>query len=111
MKVGADKNVLLVSPYRMRVFLRAILTTLCAGLLLLAVLTLFKLQPQTPEEVQRKGNFQILAVFLFTLTMSVMCNILTKAKTQEIFMATAAFAAVLVAFMANSTNVVMTPNE
>ena len=95
----------------MRIFLHAILTAVSAVLLLAAVITLFKLQPQTPAEVQSKSNWQITAVSLYTLAMCVACNVLMQAETYEVFMATAAFAAVLVVFMANTTSVILQPNE
>ncbi|KAG8533704.1 uncharacterized protein KY384_001445 [Bacidia gigantensis] len=79
-------------------------------LLLLAIYTLFRLQPQTSEEVQYKGNLQIVATCLFTFAVAIWCTILTKARNHEVFMATAAFAAVLVVFMGNTTTLVI-PEE
>ena len=101
---GAEEVVLL-SPARLDVFLRIILTILAAALLLIPVLILFKHQPTSPAQVQQSGTVQILTIFAFTLLFSASCAIVTKAKRQEVFTATAAYCAVLVVFLGNTSNV------
>ncbi|KAL9626957.1 MAG: hypothetical protein Q9164_007746, partial [Protoblastenia rupestris] len=103
-RTGTEKLVRLVSAYRLNILLRAILTFLGTALFLGAVFTLLHLQPQTTREVQYKGNLQIAAVVLYTSAMSVCISVLTKAETHNVIMGTAAFAAVLIVFMANNTN-------
>ncbi|KAL8843887.1 MAG: hypothetical protein Q9176_001849 [Flavoplaca citrina] len=102
--VTGQENVFLVSPFRLDVFLRIVLTILAAILLLLPVVILFELQPAEASQVRRKGGFQILTIFLFTLLFSASCSICTKARRQEVFTATAAYCAVLVVFLGCTLN-------
>lgn len=104
--ISGDEEITLLSPCRFDVLLRVVLTILAAALLLIPVLILFKNQPTTPSEIQQKGKTQILTVFFFTLAFSACCSIFTKAKRQEVFTATAAYCAVLVVFLGNTSNVV-----
>ena len=92
----------LVSPHRIDILLRTFLTIFASILLLIPVLILVKLQPHDQSELERQGNYQLLTVFIFTLVFSFCCSIFTKAKRQEVFSATAAYAAVLVIFLGNS---------
>lgn len=85
--------------------LRAVVTILAAILLLVPIFVLFKLQPTNRSEVERKSNEQILTIFIFTLVFSASCSIFTQAKKQEVFTATAAYSAVLVVFLGNTSNV------
>ena len=41
---------------------------------------LFRLQPTSREEFERMSNYQILTIFLFTLTFSAACSICTKTR-------------------------------
>lgn len=102
-----DEALHLVSLDRLDNILRAVITILAAILLLVPVFVLFKLQPTNVSEVERKGNYQILTVFIFTLLFSASCSIFTQAKKQEVFTATAAYSAVLVVFLGNTSNVLM----
>ncbi|KAL8759154.1 MAG: hypothetical protein Q9199_000974 [Rusavskia elegans] len=98
------EKVFLISPFRLDVFLRVVLTILAAVLLLLPVVILFELQPTEASQIRRKGGFQILTIFLFTLLFSASCSVFTKAKRQEVFTATAAYCAVLVVFLGSKMN-------
>ncbi|KAL9129784.1 MAG: hypothetical protein Q9217_001860 [Psora testacea] len=110
-RTQAGKEVIqLTSPVRRDNFLRVILTTLALILLLVPVFILFKLQPSHASEVKKKSNYQILTVFLFTLFFSASCSIFTRARRQEVFSATAAYCAVLVIFLGNTSNVVVVTN-
>ena len=100
-----DEALHLVSLDRLDNVLRAVITVLAAILLLIPVFLLFKLQPINRSEVERKSNYQILVIFIFTLLFSASCSIFTRAKKQEVFTATAAYAAVLVVFLGNTSNV------
>lgn len=104
---GKEKHILLVSKERLALIPRIILTVVACCLLLVPVLILFKLQPSSQSDVQRQGNLQVLTIFIFTLVFAACCSIFTKAKPQEVFTASAAYCAVLVVFLGNSTNVMM----
>ena len=94
----------LVSPDRLDVFIRVVITIIASVLLLIPIYVLFKLQPSHRSEVERQSNYQILTVFVFTLLFSASTSIFTQAKRQEVFAATAAYAAVLVVFLGNTSN-------
>ena len=100
----------LLTQKRLDVFLRVVLTVLASILLLVPVFILFELQPSYPEEVRQKSNYQILVIFLFTLAFAASLSIFTRAKRQEVFQATAAYSAVLVIFLGNTSNVVVATN-
>ena len=104
-KTGSLPHLNLVSPERFDAFLRAILTFLAANLLLVPVIILFELQPTNKAQIKSQGRFQILVVFLFTLAFSACCSIFTKARKQEVFTATAAYSAVLVVFLGNTSTI------
>ena len=104
--ISGEEQITLLSPRRIDVLLRTVFTILPAALLLIPVLILFKSQPTSPSDIQQKGKTQVLTVFLFTLAFSASCSIFTKAKRQEVFTATAAYCAVLVVFLGNTSNVV-----
>lgn len=102
-----DEALHLVSLDRLDNVLRAIVTMVAAILLLVPVYVLFKLQPTNRSDVERGGNYQILTIFIFTLLFSASCSIFTQAKKQEVFAATAAYSAVLVVFLGNTSNVLV----
>lgn len=102
-----DEALHLVSLDRLDNVLRAIVTILATFLLLAPVFVLFKLQPTNRSEVELKSNYQILTIFIFTLLFSASCSIFTQAKKQEVFTATAAYSAVLVVFLGNTSNVLV----
>ena len=102
-----DEALDLVSLDRLDNILRAIITIVAATLLLVPVFVLFKLQPTNKSEVERKSNYQILTIFVFTLLFSASCSIFTQAKKQEVFTATAAYSAVLVVFLGNTSNILV----
>ena len=106
-KTGTDPTLNLVSPTRFDVLLRAILTLLAAVLLLVPVLILFELQPENASQVKSRSKYQVLTIFLFTLIASASCSIFTKARKQEVFTATAAYCAVLVVFLGNTSQVMV----
>lgn len=82
-----------------------ILTILASALLLVPVFVLFKLQPINQAELETKSNYQILTIFLFTLFFAASCSIFTNARRQEVLTATAAYSAVLVVFLGNTSNI------
>ena len=84
--------------------MRLVITVLAAILLLVPVFILFELQPKHRSEYKRKSTFQIVVVFVFTMLFSASCSIFTKARKQEVFAATAAYCAVLVVFLGNTSN-------
>lgn len=106
LKTG-NEDLQLLSTERLDIFLRIVLTIIATVLLLAPVFTLFRLQPTTQAEFHSKSNYQILTVFVFTLVFSASCSIFTKAKRQEVFTATAAYCAVLVVFLGNTSNVLI----
>ena len=106
LKTG-NEDLQLLSTERLDTFLQIVLTIIATVLLLAPVFTLFRLQPTTQAEFHTKSNYQILTVFVFTLVFSASCSIFTKAKRQEVFTATAAYCAVLVVFLGNTSNVLM----
>ncbi|KAL8912001.1 MAG: hypothetical protein Q9171_002914 [Xanthocarpia ochracea] len=93
--VTGHEDISLVDPYRLDIFLRVVLAILAAILLLVPVLIL------CADEVRRKGKYQVLIIFLFTIVFSVLCSLFTKARRQEVFTATAVYCAVLVVFLGN----------
>lgn len=105
-----DEELLMVDHKRMEILLRIILIVLASSLLLIPVFILFELQPSKPSEVRRMSNYQILTIFLFTLVFAASITIFTRAKRQEVFQATAAYSAVLVIFLGNTSNVVVATN-
>lgn len=98
-------------PDRFDIVLKALLTLIAAGLLCFPVLILFKLQPTKPSEIKSRSGWQIFFVFMSTLTFSACCFLLTKARKQEVFTATAAYSAVLVIFLGNTSQMMMYPNS
>ncbi|KAL8769160.1 MAG: hypothetical protein Q9209_004794 [Squamulea sp. 1 TL-2023] len=102
--VTGQENVSLISPYRLDIFLRVVLTILAPVLLLVPVVILFELQPADATQVHRKGGFQILTIFFFTVLFSGACSVVTKARRQEVFSASAAYCAVLVVFLGSTLN-------
>lgn len=110
-KTGSMPYMNLVSPKRFDVLLKVILTLIASVLLLAPVFILFKIQPTKPSQVQDRSRSQMAVVFLFTLTFSACCTIFTKARKQEIFTATAAYSAVLVVFLGNTSNIVACPSN
>lgn len=95
----------LLSPRRLDNLLRIILSVLAVALLLLPVVILYRIQPLTPEQIRSRSKVQILTIFAFTLVFSTAVSITTRAKRQEVFAATAAYCAVLVVFLGNTSNV------
>lgn len=111
LKTGGNEDLQLLSTERLDIFLQIVITIIATVLLLAPVFTLFRLQPTTQAEFHSKSNYQILTVFVFTLVFSASCSIFTKAKRQEVFAATAAYSAVLVVFLGNTSNVLMPQNS
>ena len=104
---SGDEALHLVSLDRLDNVLRAVVTILATFLLLAPVFVLFKLQPNSRSEVELQSNYQILTIFIFTLLFSASCSVFTQAKKQEVFTATAAYSAVLVVFLGNTSNVLV----
>ena len=105
-KTGSEELNLL-SADRFDILLRIVITVIAAIILLVPVFVLFRLQPTSREEFERKSNYQILTIFVSTLAFSASCSIFTKARRQEVFTATAAYSAVLVVFLGNTTNIMV----
>ena len=106
-----DPAIRLISPRRLGIFLGTILTIIAVVLLLAPVIILVQLQPNEPSQVTRRNWLQIMTIFLFTLTFSGSCSIFTRARRQEVFTATAAYCAVLVVFLGNTSNVIIISNH
>ena len=98
---------MLVSPERLDILLRIILTVLASVLLLAPVIILFEFQPTDPTQFRSRSRWQVVTIFVSTLLFSASCSIFTKARRQEVFTATAAYCAVLVVFLGNASNVTM----
>ena len=109
-KTGSDPYLNLVDPERFDALLRAILTLFAAVLLLVPVLILFELQPENASQVKSRSKYQVLTIFFSTLVASASCSIFTKARKQEVFTATAAYCAVLVVFLGNTSQVMIVSN-
>jgi len=101
----------LVSQKRFDILLKAILTFIASVLLLAPVLILFEIQQTTPSQIKNRSRTQMIVVFVFTFTFSACCSIFTKARKQEVFAATAAYSAVLVVFLGNTSNMVACPSS
>ena len=102
-QTGSEKDLYLVDYRRVNMLSDAIIIVAASGLLLIPVAILFELQPTTQAETQRDFVMQLLVIWAFTILFSAGCSISTKAKEQEVFRATAAYAAVLVLFLANAS--------
>ena len=89
----------LLSANRFDVLLRFVIATIAAILLLVPVFVLFKLQPASREDFERKSICQILTIFGFAFAFSASCSMSTNARRQVIFIATAAYSATLVLFL------------
>ena len=103
LKTGNEEGLRLLSADRLDIFLHIVLTVIATVLLLVPVFTLFRLQPTCRADIRRKSNYQLLTVFIFTLIFSASCCIFTKARRQEVLTATAAYCAVLVVFLGNTS--------
>lgn len=109
---GSMKYLNLVSPKRFDILLKALLAVIASLLLLVPVILLFKLQPTQPSQVKGFRSWgQIFVVFFFTLAFSAACSIFTKARKQEVFTATAAYSAVLVVFLGNTSQMLACSNN
>lgn len=84
----------LVSHERLNAVTSIFITVIATALLLAPTAIL--------HEMPAKGLPQIGVIFGFVLLFALCCAVFTCAKKQEIFMATAAYAAVLVVFLGNS---------
>ena len=100
-----NEDLQLLSAERLDIFLHIVLTIIATALLLVPVFILFRLQPSSQAEIHRKSNYQLITIFVFTLIFSASCSIFTKARRQEVLTATAAYCAVLVVFLGNTSNV------
>ena len=105
-KTGSEELNLL-SADRFDILFRIVVTIIAAILLPVPVFVLFRLQPTSREDFERKSNYQILTIFVFTLTFSAFYSISTKGRRQEVFAATAAYSAVLVVFLGNTANIMV----
>ena len=65
------------------------------------------MQTDDPALAQRMGNYQIVLIFFATFIFSGITSLLTSAKRHEVFAATAAYCAVLVVILGNTSNVVV----
>ena len=110
-KTGTQPYLSLVSPARFDALLRAILTIFAAASLLIPVLIMFELQPENQSQAKSRSKYQVLTIFLFTMAASAFCSIFTKARKQEVFTATAAYCAVLVVFLGNTSQVMLGSNN
>ena len=107
-KAGTE-DLQLTSSHPVEVFISILLPFLASCLLVIPISVLVKLQPTSLAEVATKNDWQILTVFLSTLLFSVSCSVLSKGehRREVVFTATAAYSAVLVIFLGNSSNVMV----
>ena len=110
MKTGNMPHFNLVSPDRFDMLLRGILTVMAAGLIVVPTYFLFILQPEDRSQVKSRAGSQMGLIFACTLAFSACCSIFTKARKQEVFTATAAYSAVLVVFLSNTSQVMLVNN-
>ncbi|KAL8816851.1 MAG: hypothetical protein Q9191_008253 [Dirinaria sp. TL-2023a] len=103
---GDMPDLYLLSPYRLDVLLRALSTIMATALLLLPIFILYRFQPMYEPELKSRGKIQFLTIIAFTLAFSTAVSVFTRAKRQEVFAATAAYCAVLVVFLGNTSNVI-----
>ena len=101
----------LISPYRLDILLRIVLTIIAVVLLLIPVIILYEIQPTTASEIKSSIRAQLATIFSLTIAFSASCSIFTKARRQEVFTATAAYCAVLVVFLGNTSNVIVLPTR
>ena len=102
-KTGSIEHLNLVSQNRFDALLKGLLTIIATFLLLIPVLILVKIQPREPSQVWEQSKWQLVVVFIFTFAFSACCFLFTNARKQEVFMATAAYSAVLVVFLGNAS--------
>lgn len=103
---GDIPELYLLSPYRLDVMLRALSTIMATALLLLPIFILYRFQPMYEPELKSRSKIQFLTIIAFTLAFSTAVSVFTRAKRQEVFAATAAYCAVLVVFLGNTSNVI-----
>jgi len=97
------ERIQLLSPHRLDVFLRGIITLLAPLLLLIPVWLLVKYQGHL------KAEFGI--IFSSTVVFSLCCSVITRARRKEVLTATAAYAAVLVVFLGNTASLMASSNR
>ncbi|KAK4695137.1 hypothetical protein P7C71_g2560, partial [Lecanoromycetidae sp. Uapishka_2] len=68
------------------------------------------LQPQDPSQFKSRAGLQIFVIWAFTMVFSACGSIFSKARKQEVFTATAAYSAVLVVFLSNTSQVKLASN-
>lgn len=108
--MAGEEHIQLLSPRRFDNLLRGILTIIAAALLLAPVCILFELQHSTQIDIRQTNTYQILTIFLFTLLFSASVSIFTRARRQEVFIATAAYCGVLVVFIGNTSTIIENTN-
>ena len=95
-RTGKEAYLNLISQRRLEYVANVFVTIVATLLLLLPVAIL--------DQVQLPSLAQLAVIFGFTLLFSFCCFMFTKARKQEVFAATAAYAAVMVVFLGNSNN-------
>lgn len=100
----------MLSAARLDKLTRMVLTMTAALVLLFPVYALFRLQPTSRADFHNRSTQQIATVFVFTMIFSVGVSLFTKARRQEVFTATAAYCAVLVVFLGNTSSILMAQN-
>ena len=93
----------------MDVLIRTVLTIALSVELLVPLLVLNAEQLNNPSQAQKTGYYQIAIIFGSTLLFSASCSLFTRAKRHEVFAATAAYCAVLVVFLGNSSYMTIVP--
>ena len=106
-RTGKDQWLNLVSPARLQALIGMILIIIFSLEVLVPLMILNSLQSSDPTRIKRVAYSQIGVIVLSTLFFSGSFSFLTSAKRQEIFAGTAAYCAVLVVFLGNSSNVVV----
>ena len=96
-RTGNDEQLLLLKRSRIHALIYGCLAVLATLLLLVPVALLYN--------VETVSIVQIVIIFAFVLAFSASCAVFTNANVQEIFAATAAYAAVLVVFLGNTSQI------
>ena len=91
---SGNEDIDLVSHKRLNVIVSIFVTVIATALLLAPIAILYSMS--------NKGLPQIAVIFAFVLLFATLCALSTRATKQETFMATAAYAAVLVVFLGNN---------
>lgn len=92
---GLESELSLHSHFRLGILIRSVVTSFGAALFFIPVYLL----PTVVEKSDGNNLNQVVLTSAFTLTFSAFCSIFTGAGANEVYIATAAYAAVLVIYV------------